>query len=397
MRKIDKHFYLIIFILILSFISLNFSSIVKKSYAQINNNNLYSNSDFIITELSEYLSNSNNITSVDIPLASETWNITNMEMNFTDIRLGEEVKTIEDSSDGSSKITAGNNLKGWGVQVNVTEPTIIFGAYIFGYKSIQTPTIPLHFQLNGYDNGTDTPNTNIISSTLFNISTIPNWYLQTFENEVSLVPGQYYLTLNGSQLIPQEKINYYWYFNDSNSVNTKLHTSKYDGSKWNLEATGEPLLYKLIQRVNRTYNPQEINMSLNIDGISYPINSDGSFTLDKTISPTGDVFHIPITNNRSITPLFDLYYRLKLKNFLNTTGNVLIQENSANNWTIEPDIQRSYSNYSIKFKYPLGWYNLRVFRDVGGGWIDITSQVTVNTTNYFVIIPDNIILEGSNW
>ncbi|MFX0007919.1 MAG: hypothetical protein ACFFAV_14520, partial [Candidatus Hermodarchaeota archaeon] len=370
---------------------------MKKSYAQIDHDSLYSNSDFIITELSEYISNSNNITSIDIPLASETWNITTMEMNFTDIRLGEEVKTIEALSDGSSKITVGNGLKGWGVQVNITEPTIIFGAYIFGYRSIQTPTTPLHFQLTGYDSGTDTPNANIISSNLFNISTIPNWYLQTFENEVSLVPGQYYLTLNGSQLIPQEKTAYYWYFNDSNSVNTKLHTSKYDGSKWNLEATGEPLLYKLIQRVNRTYNPQEINMSLNIEGISYPINADGSFSLNKTISPNSDVFHIPVTNNRSITPLFDLKYQLKLRNLLNTTGNVLIQENSANNWTIEPDIQRSFSNYSIKFKYPLGWYNLRVFRDIGGGWMDITSQVIVNTTNYFVSIPDNTILEGSNW
>ncbi len=397
MRKIVKQVYLIPFILILTFMFLNITSIMRISHGQINNDTLNPHANFILTEFSEQISNSSDISTIDIPLASESWNITDIEMNITDIRLGKEIKIIEDLSDGSSKITIGNALKGWGVQVNITEPTIVFGAYILGYRSIHTPTVPVHFQLTGYDNVTDTPNSNIIRSTTLNISTIPTWYLQTFQNGISLAPGQYYLTLNGSQLVPSEKTAYYWNYNDSSTINPSLHTSKYDGSKWNHEAIGEPLLYKLVQRVNRTYNPKEINMSLNIDGSLYPVNANGSFTLDKTISPNNVVFNIPITNNYSITPLFDLNYHIKLKNFLNTTGDVLIQEGLANTWTIEPDIQRCFCNYSIKFNYPSGWYNPRVLRDIGGGWVDITSQVTINTTNYFVLISNDTIFEGSDW
>ncbi|MFX0021597.1 MAG: hypothetical protein ACFE9S_04675 [Candidatus Hermodarchaeota archaeon] len=397
MRKIVKQVYLIPFFLILTFMFLNITSFMKISHAQINNDSLNPHANFIFIEFSEQIGNNSDISSLDIPLASESWNITNIEMNFTDIRLGKEIKAIEDLSDGSSKITIGNAIKGWGVQVNITEPTTIFGAYIMGYRSIQTPTISVYFQLTGYDNVTDTPNSNIIRSTILNISTIPNWYLQTFQNEIDLSPGQYYLTLNGSQLLPYEKTAYYWNYNDSSSINPTLHTSKYDGSKWVQEAVGEPLLYKLIQRVNRTYSPEDINMTLNIDGSLYPVNANGSFTLDTIISPNTDLFHIPITNNRSITPLFNLDFHIKLRNWLNTTGDVLIQEDLANTWTIEPEIQRCFCTYSFKFNYPSGWYNLRVFRDIGGGWVDITSIVIVNTTNYFILISNITILDGSDW
>ncbi len=370
---------------------------MKISRGQINNDTLNPSANFVFTEFSDQIDNTSDISTIDIPMASESWNITSIEMNITDIRLGKEIKTVEDLSDGSSKITIGNAIKGWGVQVNITEPTIIFGAYILGYRSIHTPTIPVYFQLTGYDNVTDTPNSNIIRSTTINISTIPNWYLQTFQNEISLAPGQYYLTLNGSQLIPSEKTAYYWNYNDSSTINPNLHTSKYDGSKWNHEAIGEPFLYKLIQRVNRTYSPKEINMSLNIDGSLYPVNANGSFTLDEIISPNNVLFPIPITNNHSITPLFDLKYHIKSKNFLNVTGDVLIQEDLANTWTIEPEIQRYFSNYSFQFNYPSAWYNPRIFRDLGGGWVDITSQVTVNTTQYFVFISNDTIPESSDW
>ncbi len=397
MRKIVKQNYLIVLVIISSFLFINIASLIEFSHAQTNGDTLNPRSDFLITEFSEGINYSKNISSIDIPLASASWNITNIEMNFTDIRLGKEIKTIEDSSDGSSKVTIGNAFLGWGVQVNITEPTVLFGAYILGYRSIQTPTIPVSFQLTGFEGATNTPNSNIMGSTLINISTIPNWYLQTFENEISLAPGQYYLTLNGSQLVPAEKTAYYWYYNDSNSVHSNLHTSKYDGSKWNVETKGEPLLYKLIQRVDRSFSPKEINMTLNIDGSLYPISENGSITLNKNISPNSDIFYVPIINNRSIELLFNLKYHIKLQNFLISTGNVLIQENLANIWTIEPDIQRFFFNYSIKFNYPLGWYNISVFRDLGVGWEDISSQVIINTTNHFIFISNNTILEGANW
>ncbi|MFX0037981.1 MAG: hypothetical protein ACFFCY_05520 [Promethearchaeota archaeon] len=397
MKNIFDRKFIKIILILLSISIINVLALPQFSYAQANGNTLNPHSEFLITEFSEYPNYNESISSIDIPLPSNSWNITEMEMNFTDIKLGKEIKTIEDSSDGSYKMTVGNGIKGWGVQVNITEPTILFGAYVFGYRSTQTPSIPVNFQLTGYDGATNTPDSNIMRSTSLNISTVPLWYLQAFENEISLVPGQYYLNINGSQLVPAEKTAYYWYYNDSNSIHIDLHTSKYDGSKWNLEATGEPLLYKLIQRVDRSFTPEDINMTLEIEGLLYPISENGTLTVNELISPNNTIFHIPIFNNRSIELLFNLSYNVKLRNFLISDGNVLIQEGLTNIWTLEPDIQRAFSNYSIKFIYPVGWYNLNVFRDIGGGWEDISSQTIINETNHFISIPDNMILEGAEW
>ncbi|MFW9968886.1 MAG: hypothetical protein ACFFDF_01715 [Candidatus Odinarchaeota archaeon] len=392
-----KRLYLNVFLILLSISLFSILSFAKISYAQINGNTLNPHSEFKIIEFSEEFINNESVSSIDIPLPSTSWNVTNIEMNITDIKLGKEIKTIEDSTDGSYKITLGNAIKGWGVQLNITEPTILFGVYILGYRSINPPVAPVYFQLTGYDGATNTPNSNIMRSTSLNISTIPFWYSQTFEHEISLAPGQYYLTINGSQLVPAEKTTYYWYYNDTNSVNKYLHTSKYDGSNWNLEATGEPLLYKIIQRVDRSFSPDEINMTLDVDGSTYPVSKNGSISIQKNISPNSSIFHIPIINNRSIELLFNLSSNIKWQNFLFSVGDVLIQEGLANIWTIEPNVQRIFSNYSVKFNYPLGWYNLNVFRDIGAGWIDISSQVFINTTNHFIFIPNNIILEGADW
>jgi hypothetical protein len=368
---------------------------IDLSYAQANHETFTAPTQLEMIEFSEKIDINSNISSIDISLPSATWNITNMEFNFTDVKLGKEVRPIEDSSDGSYKITVGNAITGWGVQVNITEPTILFGVYIFGYRSTHPPSIPVDFQLTGYDNVTYTPNNNIKRSVSLNISTIPSWYLQTFQNEISLNPGQYYLTLNGSQLIPSEKTAYYWYYNDTNSVNQKLHTAKFDGSKWDVETMGEPLLYKLIQRVDRSFTPAEVNMTLDIDGTLIPVSENGTLTIERNLSPNSDTFNIPIFNNRSIELLFNLNYHIKLQNFLISNGDVLIQEGLPNNWTIEPNIQRYYSNYSIQFNYPIGWYNLRIYRDSGVGWEDITSQV--DTIGHLVIISNDTLIEGVDW
>jgi len=395
LRKIYKTSYLFIILAISSFLVIN--SLTKYSYAQTDGDTLYTSSKFIFNEFSEKFGNYENISTIDISLPSVSWNVTSIEMNFTDIKLGKEIKTIEDSSDGSYKITIGNAIKGWGVQMNITEPTILFGVYIFGYRSTHTPTIPVHFQLTGYDIGTDTPNNNIKRSNLLNISTIPSWYLQLFQNEISLTPGQYYLTINGSQLFASEKTAYYWYYNDSNSVNQYLHTAYFDGSKWKVEVEGEPLLYKLIQRVDRSFNPLEINMTLNIDGSLTPVSKNGTFTIKENISPNSDIFNIPILNNRSIELLFNLSYHIKLQNFLISNGDVLIQENLPNIWTIEPNIQRFYYNYSIQFFYPKDWYTLRVYRNLGGGWEDISSPIIIDIINHLVFLSNDTLLEGSDW
>ncbi len=386
-----------VILILISFFFLTILIFPKFSYAQTNGNTLNSSSKFIMTEFSEYSCYNENISSIDFLLPSASWNITEIEMNFTDINLGKELKTIEIEGDSIETISW-KGQKGYGVQINITEPTIIFAAYIYTYYSPSTPTIPVYVQIQGYDNLNDAPDKNVFGSTTINISQIPNWYYQEFNEEISLSPGQYYLVINGSSLGPSyDKTYYKWFYNKSSSFNPNLHTAVYDGSIWSEKTIGQPFLYKLVQRVNRSFSPKEINMTLNIDGSLYPVSQNGSITLNKNISPKSDSFHIPIINNRTIELLFTLNCQIRLQNFLISTGTALIQENLPNLWTMEPDIQRYFSNYSIKFNYPLGWYNLSIYRNLGMEWEDVSSQVIINTINRFVYISNSTIPEIADW
>ena len=367
--------------------------------AQNNDETLEINSNFQMLEFADNVNTSNGVSSIDIPLPSASWNITNIEMNFTDIRLGKEIKTVEESGKSIHTIDSKGKL-GYGVEINITEPTILFGVYIKSYiyyEEIFPPVQPVYVQIQGYDVPTKSPDENILGNTLINISRIPDWHQQIFEDEVPLSPGRYYLVINGSELtFPTDKSEYNWFFNGSGSINT-LYTAVYDGSVWDEEDVGKPLLYKLIQRVNRSFNPEEVNMTLDIDGSLFPIGGNGSVTVNEFISPNSDVFNIPVYNNRSIELLFNLSSHVKLQNFLNAEGLLFIQENLANIWTLNPEISRYYSNYSIKFIYPNSWYNLTIYRDMGFGWENITADIIEDPINHFIFLPNNTIIEGSDW
>jgi hypothetical protein len=80
-----------------------------------------------------------------------------------------------------------------------------------------------------------------------------------------------------------------------------------------------------------------------------------------------------------------------------TIGNVLIQENQANLWTLEPNIQRCFCNYSVRFDFPSGWYNINVYRDLGMGWEDVSSQVMIDLINDYIFISNETIPIDSDW
>lgn len=384
--------YTVITLLLLSLIyGANFAN------AQNNDETLEFHSNFQMYEIADNVNTSNSISSIDIPLPSASWNITNIEMNFTDIRLGKEIKTIEESGKSIHTIDSKGKL-GYGVEINITEPTILFGVYIYGYIT-ETPVQPVYVQIQGYNTGTNSPDQNILGNTIINIST-PGWHQQIFEEEVPLSPGQYYLVINGSKLtFPTDRSEYNWIYNGSGSINTDLHTAVYDGSIWEEENVGKPLLHKLIQRVDRSFNPEEINMTIDIDGSLFPISGNGSIIVKEFISPNSDTFNIPVYNNRSIELLFNLSSHIKLHNYLNTEAIVLIQENLDNNniWILNPEISRCYCNYSVKFIYPNSWYNLTIFRDIGFGLENITIDITKDPINHFIILPNNTIIEGADW
>lgn len=393
MQKKNNH--IIIVLLFICSLALISNAFVSFSNAQSNGDTLTVPTQFQMMEFAENIDTNNTISSIEIPLPSETWNITNLMLNFSDIKLGKEINTVEDTGLSIYIIDSKGEL-GYGVEINITEPTIIFGVYIYGYLT-GTPVDPVYVQIQGYDNPTNAPDENVLRSIPINIS-VPDWHLQIFDEEISLSVGSYYLVINGSELFPTDKSTYNWLYNSSGSTNQNLHTAVYDGVQWSEESIGQPLLYKLIQRVNRSFNPEEINMTAEINGGFYPILNGtkpetGQLMINETIDPSTDIFSIPIKNDRVPEIIFNLSYYVNIYNSFLSDGNVFIQEGLENTWTLTPNIKRYYYNYSVKFYYPSNWYNLIVKRND----LDISSIVSIDPLKNLILIPNNTVILDSTW
>ncbi|MFW9968564.1 MAG: hypothetical protein ACFFDF_00085 [Candidatus Odinarchaeota archaeon] len=376
MNKIKNGKSLMIWLTFLSIFFLMFSSNLKFTYAQDINLSLSISSNFIMSEYAEDTNFKENISSISIDLPSSTWKISNINLFFTDIKLGQELKVIEDKV-GTLEPIDSENFKAYGVQINITEPTVIYAVYIYGSR----PEIAINdifLQITGYDNSSNIPDGVIYGTTLLNISYIPSWYLQKFSNPISLSTGQYYLIINGTALTSFDPI-YFW-ARARNPNNPMLYTSRYE-SGWTIGEVGigcEPFLYKLIQKVNRSYSPEDINMSVEINQINYKLMnginpSSGNLSLTNIdFIPDNGILSIPIKNNGSITLDFNLSYHINFENQVPIVGHGKISEDSENQWILNFLLTRYYNNHSIKFIYPKNWYNLTVFKDD----LDITAETS---------------------
>ncbi|MFX1376189.1 MAG: hypothetical protein ACFFA0_10275 [Promethearchaeota archaeon] len=365
------------------------------AHAQGNDETIIISSQFRMTEFAENNNVNNSISSIDIPLPSEVWNITNVQLNFSDIKLGKEVKTIEDKAESTYRTIDAKGTLGYGVEINITEPTTIFGAYIYGYMT-GNPIFPVYVQIQGYDNDTYAPDGNVLAHTSINISS-PGWYLQMFEEEISFTTGSYYLVINGTELFPTDKSEYNWRYNASGSIHNYLNTALYNGD-WTQDDTGKPFLYKLIQRVNRSFNPKEINMTAEFNGSSYPVldglvEYTGNLTINELISPNNTIFNIQINNNRSVDLIFNLSYQVNIINYFFSDGQVQLKDSSENRWILTPDISSIYDNYTVKFNFPSAWYNFSVKRN----GVDITPNVSINVLDNYILIPNDAMMIGASW
>jgi hypothetical protein len=394
MKKIN-HFSLILSIFVISIFVLSINQFIDTSYAQGNEETIILSTKFRMTESTEKVNNQSSVSSIALALPSENWNITNIQVNISDIKLGEEVKTVQDRGQTIQTIYS-RGKKGYGVEINITESTVLFGAYIYGYIT-GTPVLPVYVQIQGYEIGTDAPDENILATTSINISN-PGWHLQTFEEEVSLAPGSYYLVINGSELtFPLDKSTYNWFYNGSGSINTNLNTAVYDGD-WKQYDVGKPFLYKLIQRVNRSFSPEEVNMTAEFNGSSYPIldgssEGTGNLTINEVFAPNATQFNIEIRNNRSIGLIFNLSYHVNIVNYFISDGQLELQDSKANRWTLTPDFTKIHQNYTVKFNYPASWYNFSLKRN----GLDITPNVTINTHDKYLLIPNDVLIDGASW
>ncbi|MFX0059764.1 MAG: hypothetical protein ACFE85_13775 [Candidatus Hodarchaeota archaeon] len=378
-------------------LSLNISNLFQVSKAQAAD--IYLNQS-ISANMMEYADIEDSLesnSSIKIPLTLDTWNVTSLELNFADIKLDREIKTIEDNTTVGFKFL-NKEVKGLGVQVKLTEETTIFGVQIYGAAPVMKGLENIFVQVRGYGVLLDRPNDTIFASTLLNMSQNLGWYDQIFENPVSLQPGNYYFVLNGSSLTGSDETLLYWFYNYLSPTYPLLYISEMGKlDVWRQGVIGSPFLHKLVQRVNRTYYPESINMTAEVNNEIYNITDGfeigkGNLTVNEIdFSPNNNYLDITIRNNNSIELYFNLSYEIGLKNAFLSGGNLLIKQSSDNNWTLTPDISRISNNYTVKFEYPKNWFDFLILRNGQ----DITSQI--NITSDYIIIPNETITVSSDW
>jgi len=394
--KIKNHLF--IFSILVGFVA-GIVQGINYSYAQENGESLTISSEFQMIEFSEAYGTKENSTSVIINLPSPNWTITEIDINFTGIRMCCEIVVIEEEATGFETLR-GNYYEILGMQLNITEPTIIYSVDIFGYKAIKTTSpSPVYVRIEGWDSINRRPNGVVYSSTVeLNMTEgIPQWNRQKFQSSINLIPGFYCLVVDGTGISWNDR--YYWYINNENP-SSQLSMCLYDDDldEWQ-NRTGDVFLHRITQKVNRSYFPSEINMTVEIDGNSYVI-TDGTklgtgilSIKNLDFSTQEEELNIFLRNNLSISLKVNFSYYVSLKHLFLSDGSALIRENLDNKWTVTPEFTNVNSNYSIKFYYPKGWYNLTVYRN----GIDITFDVDLNLTDNFIFISNNTITSGETW
>ncbi|KKM86421.1 hypothetical protein LCGC14_1279160 [marine sediment metagenome] len=394
MNKFKLKFSFFAFFLISIFI-LNLLNISHLTYAQSNGDSLTHSMTFRLLERGENYKEELNVNSLELTFPSDSWNLTSIQMNLTDITFHRETVDVETEVIGLSK-RLNKGILGYAVQINLSESTEIYGVEIYGREVNPATSINLTVQINGYDSLSDEPNGTIYGSTTLNMSSTIGWYKQTFTSPVILSKGNYYLILNGTEMIQPDNPSYYWYFNEISPNNPEFFVWEYKGG-WTNDVPGEPFLYKLDQRIISEFLPETNNMTAKIGGSFYPISNglspkSGVLNIDVNFSLNSTILNIPIFNNKS-SIIFNASYFYSANNYLSSEGYVITKVNVENNWTILPDIDKMFDNYSIKFEYPKQWYNIAVKRNN----LDITPNVTLDTTNKFILIINNTILNGASW
>ena len=130
--KSDKNLKRLYYILIVTILFLALIPRIEGNLAGIDEISLEINTNFELTESSLKRGHDENVSSIDILLPSTTWNIDDIELNFDEMEFGTEEKIIEDTATDNVVVDKFNH--GYGVQIEVIDPTIIYGIEIYGYN-----------------------------------------------------------------------------------------------------------------------------------------------------------------------------------------------------------------------------------------------------------------------
>ncbi|MFX1432124.1 MAG: hypothetical protein ACFFCY_18295, partial [Promethearchaeota archaeon] len=167
---------------------------VKTSIAAPNNNSLTIPLNFPILEFSDKKGTLDNLSSIGIELPSSTWQITQIELNFTNIEYYmRRINTIEDKVSGNDLFIDKHGVRGLGVQIELNTSTIIYGAYIKINASLAHSMDDVHLQITGYNSSINAPNNIIYGNVDLNYTVAIGWNYQNFTSPIALPKGNYFL------------------------------------------------------------------------------------------------------------------------------------------------------------------------------------------------------------
>jgi len=385
----------------------SFNTILTLSLSQTNGDSLTIYSEFNLIEYGESQGNMINVSTIEYSFPSDSWEITEIELNFTGIKLEREVKVIEDQEIYGQNFIYYNNPSQkrlqLGVQLNISETSTIYGVYIYG-KKINGTVTDIKFQINGYDEATNKPNNTIFSQIDLNISINEGWHYQDFSSSPkTLVKGNYSLVMNGTEIGATTDKNsiYYWKFNEIDPVKPNLYISEFENS-WSTPEVNSTYLHKLVQKTDKINWPEDIKLQAKINGQNYDISNgsnigSGNLTVRGLNFSPGVDFEIQIKSTQFNQLIFNLSYFIKTESYLTTQGYALVEGDLENEWTLTPNIQRTFNDYWIEFNYPSSWQNLMVFRRIGPETVKINSEIDIYEINKTIYLPNNTILDGADW
>jgi len=253
--------------------------------------------NYQILERSDKKGGENNISSIYIDLPSPTWNVTNIEMNFTNIEyFNPDIKIIEDTPTKDDLFLDKHNLEGLGVQIKLNDTITISGVYFYVKTLLNHTLDEIYVRIRGYNSSINTPNITIYGEVDLNNTIADGWNYQNFPSPISLPKGNYFLVMEGYVHAAGE---YHWYYNDLNPNNLDLYISKKNGTGWVNSTQGSPFLYKLVQEIKKKdVYPEEVNMTAEINGDYHKIlngaySGSGYLKLSSIdFSPNDEILHI---------------------------------------------------------------------------------------------------------
>ncbi len=342
-----------------------------------------------------------NLTEIELSLPLNSWNITNLDLDFKNISVTDEIITIEDNGKTIEILEDGGNEQ-LAVQLSLTEPTIIYSIDIKGFK-VESSGAPgtIYFRVTGWDSGDHEPMSPNYASIELNISSIPKWYTQTFSEPLELAAGDYGIVIDARNIKSGDYI--FWQIND-NKTGSPLYVNRYyrlfGTSRWRAPEDEKLFLYRYKQFSNTSYYPSDINLTLNVNGVDYSVNDgtsigEGNVSIDNIDFKIGSsIINIPITNNKSLKLNFNLNYTINLYNQLSIESSIEIGDLSMNKWYLYPELENHSCNYyCYKIDFPENWGNIQVFKDS----LNVSSDVNVIFQNQSLTILNDIITEGANW